>query len=182
MKKFHTNNRYSPRPKRPDHLINESIRYPQVRIKYNGNSQVVDTKLALQFAKEKDLDLVLIAEKAKPPVCEIIDYQKFLYQEKKRKEEAEKKQREANKDTKEVRFTSNISDHDVETKKNHIEQFLIKKHKVRLKMMFKGRNIRYKERGEIILLNIIKDLADVSKPDALPKMQGRDMLVTLLPK
>ncbi len=135
---------------------------------------------ALELAREQDLDLVEISPKADPPVCRIIDYNKFLYQKKKKEKELKAKQQKTV--IKEIRFTPNTDDHDFEFKSRHAEKFLQEGAKVKAYVQFRGRNIMFKERGEFILLKLAKRLEDVGVLEQLPKLEGRRMIAFLAPK
>lgn len=135
---------------------------------------------ARKIAEEKDLDLVLIAEKADPPVVKVIDYKKFLYdQKKKQKEIAQKAQKTV---VKEIRFGPNTDDHDYEFKKNHAEKFLKEGAKIKAYVFFKGRTIVFKEKGEILLLRLAQDLEDLGKVESMPKLEGKRMIMMMAPK
>lgn len=176
------------REKKEEHRINHNIRVDHVRLvgdNVENAGEIVSTRDALETAKSMDLDLVEISPNAKPPVVKILDYNKFLYDEKKRKKEQEKKQKEANKPMKEIRMTPNISDNDLNTKSKKIVEFIEDSHKVKLVIRYKGRELyvaNAKERGEVLLLKIADDLSDMVKVEAMPKLQGRNMFMTLAPK
>ncbi len=169
------------RPVEPKHRVNERIRVPEVRlVGDNVEPNVYPTRKALQIARDKQLDLVEIAPTAKPPVCRIIDYNKFLY-DKKRKE----KQIKANSQKtviKEIRFTPNTDDHDFEFKANHAERFLKEGAKVKAYVQFKGRTILFKERGELLLLKFAQRLEEFGALEQFPKLEGRRMMVFIAPK
>ncbi len=135
---------------------------------------------AKQMADEAGLDLVMIAEKADPPVVKIIDYKKFLYdQKKKQKEIAQKAQKTV---VKEIRFGPNTDDHDYEFKKKHAESFLNEGAKLKAYVFFKGRSIVFKDKGEILLLRLAQDLEDIGKVESLPKLEGKRMIMMMAPK
>lgn len=135
---------------------------------------------ALKMAKEAGLDLVLIAEKAVPPVCNIVDYKKFLYdQKKKQKEIAQKAQKTV---VKEIRFGPNTDEHDYEFKKKHAENFLKEGAKLKAYVFFKGRSIVFKDKGEILLLRLAQDLEDLAKVESLPRLEGKRMIMMMAPK
>lgn len=169
------------------HRINDRIRIDEVRLvgdNVNNPGEVIKTYKALELAKSMELDLVEISPSAKPPVVKILDYKKFLYEEKKHKKELEKKQKETNKPIKEIRLTPNISDNDLNTKKKKLEEFINDGHKVKLVIRYKGREMyvsNAKERGEILLLQIAETFSDNAKVEALPKLQGKNMFMTLSP-
>ena len=135
---------------------------------------------ARAMAQDAELDLVLIAEKADPPVVKIIDYKKFLYdQKKKQKEIAQKAQKTV---VKEIRFGPNTDDHDYEFKKKHAEGFLKEGAKLKAYVFFKGRSIVFKDKGEILLLRLAQDLEDIGKVESLPKLEGKRMIMMMAPK
>lgn len=135
---------------------------------------------ARAMAQDAELDLVLIAEKADPPVVKIIDYKKFLYdQKKKQKEIAQKAQKTV---VKEIRFGPNTDDHDYEFKRKHAEGFLKEGAKLKAYVFFKGRSIVFKDKGEILLLRLAQDLEDIGKVESLPKLEGKRMIMMMAPK
>ncbi len=132
------------------------------------------------MARERELDLVVITEKADPPVAKIIDYKKFLYdQKKKQKEIAAKAQKTV---VKEIRFGPNTDDHDYEFKRKHAENFLQEGAKLKAYVFFKGRSIVFKDKGEILLLRLAQDLEDLGKVESLPKLEGKRMIMMIAPK
>jgi translation initiation factor IF-3 len=135
---------------------------------------------ALRMAQDLDLDLVEISGTAVPPVCRIVDYRKFLYEQKKRQKEMKAKQ--VNVTIKEIRFGPNTDEHDFGFKLKHAQEFLKEGSKVRAYVFFKGRSIVFKERGEILLLKFIQELADLGTPELLPKLEGKKMFVVIAPK
>lgn len=168
-------------PKAPEHNINEHVRHQEVRITGDGvESRIVSRHEALSIARQMGVDLVEIVANANPPVCRIIDYKKFLY-EKKRKERDMKNNAKEQK-LKEMQLTPNIGDHDVETKVKHAREWLMDGDKVRCVVLFKGRNIMHKDRGEVLLLKICQMLEDCAKVEFLPKLEGKKMSVMLAPK
>ncbi|MEM9053531.1 MAG: translation initiation factor IF-3 [Bacteroidota bacterium] len=167
--------------KEDPHRINESITAPQIRLIAEGmEGQVVSVEEGLRIAKEKELDLVEIAPKADPPVCKIIDYKKFLYDQKKKQKELKSKQQKVV--VKEIRFGPNTDDHDFEFKLNHARKFLEEGSKVKAYVFFKGRTIVFKERGELLLLRFAKELADLGAVEQLPKLEGKRMIMMFNPK
>src|SRR3954462_9815358 len=176
--------RFNPRFNRqpePEHRINDRIRVPQVRlVGDNVTVGIYPTDEARKIAREQELDLVEISPNANPPVCKIIDYKKFLY-EKKRKEK-EMKANAKQSEVKEIRFTPGTDDHDFDFKSKHAESFLKEGNKVKAYVQFKGRAIMFKERGELLLLKFAERLAEVGQPEALPKMEGKRMLIIFAPK
>jgi len=164
-----------------EHRTNHMIRVPQVRlVGDNVEVGVVSTQEALKMAQEQALDLVEISPNADPPVCKIIDYNKFLY-EKKRKEKEMKAKSKAS-EVKEIRFTPNTDDHDFDFKAKHAEKFLKEGDKVKAYVQFKGRAIQFKERGELLLLKFAERLNDIGVLEGMPKMEGKRMLAIWAPK
>jgi translation initiation factor IF-3 len=135
---------------------------------------------ALTMANEQELDLVEISPNADPPVCRIVDYKKFLYEQKKKKKE--QKANQSKSEVKEIRFGPNTDEHDFEFKLKHAENFLKDGHKVRAFVFFKGRSIVYKERGEVLLLQLAQRLTETAKVEQLPKLEGKKMFLILNPK
>lgn len=141
---------------------------------------VYPTAQALGMAREQDLDLVVISDKADPPVAKIIDYKKFLYdQKRKQKEIASKAQKTV---IKEIRFGPNTDDHDYEFKLRHAEGFLKDGSKIKAFVFFKGRSIVFKDKGEILLLRLAQDLEDLGKVESMPKLEGKRMIMMIAPK
>lgn len=143
-------------------------------------ADIYPTRQVLEWARKVDLDLVEISPNAKPPVCSIIDYKKFLYNKKKREKEI--KSKAVKTVVKEIRFGPNISDHDFDFKLRHAVNFLKEGSKVKAYVHFRGRTIVFKDRGELVLLKFIKNLEEFGAPEALPKMEGRRMIVIIQPK
>jgi translation initiation factor IF-3 len=135
---------------------------------------------ALRIAYEQEMDLVEISPNADPPVCRVVDYKKFLYEQKKKKKE--QKANQAKSEVKEIRYGPNTDEHDFEFKLKHAENFLKEGHKVRAFVFFKGRSIVYKERGEVLLLQLAQRLTDIAKVEQLPKLEGKKMFLILNPK
>jgi len=163
------------------HRINEKIRVPEVRlVGDNVTPDVYPTSKALKMAEELELDLVEISPKAKPPVCKILDYKKFLYEKKKKDKEIKAKSQKTV--IKELRFGPNTDDHDFEFKANHGESFLKDGAKVKAYVHFKGRSIVFKDRGELLLLKLAKRLEEFGSPEQLPKLEGKRMIMVLSPK
>ncbi|AEV31283.1 translation initiation factor IF-3 [Owenweeksia hongkongensis DSM 17368] len=169
--------------KREDaHLINEKIRFPQVRVVGDNpdDNGVFPIEKARAMAKDAEMDLVLIADKADPPVVKIVDYKKFLYdQKKKQKEIAQKAQKTV---VKEIRFGPNTDDHDYDFKRKHAEGFLKEGAKLKAYVFFKGRSIVFKDKGEILLLRLAQDLEDLGKVESMPKLEGKRMIMMIAPK
>jgi len=172
--------RFVPR-KEAEHRINHFIRVPQVRL-VGDNVQVgiYPTAEALKKAQEQGLDLVEISPNADPPVCKIIDYNKFLYD--KKKKEKEMKANAKVSEVKEIRFTPNTDEHDFNFKAKHAENFLKEGNKVKAYVQFKGRAIQFKDRGQLLLLKFAERLNDVGVLESMPKMEGRRMLAMFAPK
>jgi translation initiation factor IF-3 len=172
--------RFAPR-KEAEHRINNFIRVPQVRlVGDNVEVGVYPTQEALRMAQAQQLDLVEISPNADPPVCKIIDYNKFLYDKKKKEKEMKAKSKAS--EVKEIRFTPGTDDHDFDFKAKHAEKFLKDGNKVKAYVQFKGRAIQFKERGELVLLKFAERLAEVGLPEGLPKLEGKRMLMVLAPK
>jgi translation initiation factor IF-3 len=164
-----------------EHRTNHMIRVPEVRlVGDNIEPGIYATADAQKMAQELQLDLVEISPGANPPVCKIIDYNKFLYEEKKKKKEMKAKSKTS--EVKEIRFTPGTDDHDFEFKCKHAERFLKEGDKVKAYVQFKGRAIMFKERGELLLLKFADRLKDVGALEGLPKMEGKRMLVMFAPK
>jgi len=165
------------------HKINEFIHAPQVRLtgdNIEGGSIVVPTREALRMAEEQELDLVEISPKTDPPVCRIVDYQKFLYQQKKKAKEIKAKAIKVV--VKEIRFGPNTDDHDYNFKLKHAENFLKEGSKVKAYVFFRGRQIVFKEQGEILLLRFASDLEEWGKVEQMPRLEGKRMILILAPK
>jgi translation initiation factor IF-3 len=161
-------------PKEDKHKINEKIHYPKLRVVGEGiEPAVYTTNEALRLAQEKDLDLVVITEKADPPVAKIIDYKK------KQKEIAAKAQKTV---VKEIRYGPNTDEHDYEFKRKHAENFLQEGSKLKAYVFFKGRSIVFKDKGEILLLRLAQDLEEIGKVESLPKLEGKRMIMMIAPK
>jgi translation initiation factor IF-3 len=166
--------------KEAEHKINELIRVPKIRlVGDNIVSDVYPIEKALAIAEELGLDLVEIAPNADPPVCRVVDYQKFLYE--KKKKEKELKASNTKVVIKEIRFGPNTDEHDFNFKVKHALKFLIEGSKVKAYVHFKGRSIAYKERGEIILLKFAQELQEYGKVEQLPKLEGNRMFLFLAP-
>ncbi len=176
---------------KPQFNINEKIRAPKIRVVGDDleaiseeigetvENGVYNTNRALALARKVGLDLVEISPNAEPPVCKIIDYNKFLYL--KRKKEKEIKSKTVKTVIKEIRFGPNTDDHDFEFKLRHARKFLEDGAKVKAYVHFRGRTIVFKDRGELLLLRLINELADVGGAETLPKLEGRRMIVLISP-
>jgi translation initiation factor IF-3 len=164
-----------------EHRTNHMIRVPQVRlVGDNVEVGVYPTQEALKMAQDQQLDLVEISPNADPPVCKIIDYNKFLYEKKKKEKEMKAKSKAS--EVKEIRFTPNTDDHDFDFKAKHAEKFLKDGNKVKAYVQFKGRAIQFKERGELLLLKFAERLNDSGVLEGMPKMEGKRMLAIWAPK
>lgn len=141
---------------------------------------VYPTKKALAIAEEQELDLVEISPNAKPPVAKVMDYKKFLYEQKKRDKALKAKATKVI--VKEIRFGPNTDDHDYEFKKKHGEKFLKEGAKLKAYVFFKGRSIVFKEQGEILLLRLAQDLEELGKVEQMPKLEGKRMTMFISPK
>jgi len=164
-----------------EHRTNYMIRVPQVRlVGDNVEVGVYSTQEAIKMAQDQGLDLVEISPQADPPVCKIIDYNKFLYEKKKKEKEMKAKSKTA--EVKEIRFTPGTDDHDFDFKARHAENFLKEGNKVKAYVQFRGRAIMFKERGELVLLKFAERLAEIGQPEGLPKLEGKRMLMIIAPK
>jgi len=162
-------------------MINERIRISQVRlVGDNVEPGVYPTAEAIRMAEEQQLDLVAISDKAEPYICRILDYKKFLYEQKKKQKELKAKQIKVV--VKEIRFGPQTDEHDYEFKKKHAEKFLEEGSKLKTYVFFKGRSIIFKDQGEILLLKLAQDLEHVGKVDQLPKLEGKRMIMMMSPK
>lgn len=163
-------------------MINEQIRYKVVRIVGENieGQGVVSIEEARKIAESNELDLVLISDKADPPVCRIIDFQKFLYQQKKKQKEIRANTQKVV--VKEIRFGPNTDEHDYNFKLKHAQNFLEEGSKVKAYVFFKGRSILFKEQGEILLLRFAQDLEEIGKVEQLPKLEGKRMTIFITPK
>ena len=160
--------------------VNEQIRVREVRIVSDGESTVMPTRHALDMAREQGVDLVEISPNAQPPVCRLIDYSKFLYQQKKHAKEMKAKQVKV--EVKEIRFGPQTDEHDYNFKLKHAQEFLSEGNKVRAYVFFRGRSILFKEQGEVLLLRFANDLEEYAKVEQLPKLDGKKMFLYLAPK
>lgn len=175
-----TNNR---REKKPDHNLNEWIRSSQVRLVGNEDENlngVMPTSKALSLAKELGLDLVEINGTTNPPICKIIEYSKFKYELKKKEQENKKKNKTA--EQKEIRLGPNIGENDYQVKFKQAREFLTDGHKVKAVMLFRGREIAFKDNGQKILLQLATDLEKEGRPDDMPKLEGKKMFISFSPK
>ena len=162
------------------HRINKKITSEELRL-VGDNVEIGVYKLsqALAIANAQNLDLVEISPKAVPPVCKVMDYKKFLYEQKKR--EKALKSKAAKVVVKEIRFGPNTDDHDYNFKKKHAEKFLIEGAKLKAFVFFKGRSIIFKEQGQILLLRLAQDLEKIGKVEQMPKLEGKRMIMFIAP-
>ena len=163
------------------HQINDKIRAKEVRlVGDNVEPGVYPTSEALKMAEEQELDLVVISDKAEPCICRILDYKKFLYEQKKKQKELKAKQVKVV--IKEIRFGPQTDEHDFQFKKKHAEKFLEEGSKLKTYVFFKGRSIVFKDQGEILLLKLAQELEHVGKVDQMPKLEGKRMIMLMSPK
>lgn len=163
------------------HKINGKITAREIRLVVEGEEpQVLTLAAALQLAEEQELDLVEISPNAVPPVCKIMDYRKFLYNQKRKQKELKAKQSKVI--LKEIRFGPNTDDHDFQFKLSHARKFLEEGSKVKAYVFFRGRTIVFKDRGEILLLKFVQELADLGTLEQMPKLEGKRMIVMINPK
>ena len=160
--------------------VNEQIRVREVRIVGDEGATVMSTRDALDLARQQGVDLVEISPNAQPPVCRIIDYSKFLYQQKKHQKEM--KQKQVKVEVKEIRFGPQTDEHDYAFKLKHAKEFLEDGNKVRAYVFFRGRSILFKEQGEVLLLRFANDLEEFGKVEQLPKLEGKKMFLYMAPK
>ena len=161
--------------------VNEKIRAREVRLVGDNVEQgVFPIAEALKIARDQNLDLIEISPNAVPPVCRISDYQKFIYQQKKRQKE--QKAKSVKIVVKEIRFGPQTDDHDYNFKLKHAKSFLEEGAKVKAYVFFKGRSILFKEQGEVLLLRFASDLEDFAKVEQLPQLEGKKMIIMLAPK
>lgn len=162
--------------------INEQIRFPQIRVIDADGSQlgVITPKEAIAIAQEKDLDLVLVSETAKPPVCKIMDYGKYKYERDKKIKEAKKKQHNA--DIKEVKMRYKIEEHDYNVRVKNAQRFLKSGDKVKATVSFRGREIQHSDLAIELLQRMAADLDEVAEIQQAPKREGRNMMMMLAPK
>jgi translation initiation factor IF-3 len=163
------------------HAINGRITSPMVRlVGDNTVNDIVELRAALQEAERQELDLVEISPTANPPVCKIMNYQKFLYEQKRKQKEI--KAHSAKVVVKEIRLGPQTDDHDFNFKLNHAIKFLKENNKVKVDVFFRGRTIVYKEHGEAILLKFADALLEYGKPESMPKFEGKRMIMMIAPK
>lgn len=169
--------------RRPDkgHRINQRIRVPEVRLIYEGEQLgVMPTHQALRIAEDKGLDLVEISPMAAPPVCRIMDYGRFKYEEAKKKQLQKKGATVF--ETKEIKFRPKTDEHDMDFKVKHVRRFLEEGNKVRLVVMFRGREMAHPQTGRVVLDRVIDRCRDISSVESTPNMEGRSMIMLVAPK
>ena len=168
-------------PERDETRINERIRVPQVRLVGEDGNQigVVDTQQALRYAQERDLDLVEVAPEARPPVCRVLDYSKYKYEQEQKAKAARRHQKQVN--VREIKLRPKIATNDYETKKNHVVRFLKGDDRVKVTIMFRGREQTHPERGERLLMRLAEDVADLGTVEQSPQQDGRNMTMLLAP-
>jgi translation initiation factor IF-3 len=173
--------RFQPKEDLDQHRINGKISAREIRLVTEGEEpKVMSTNDAIKIAEEQDLDLVEISPNAVPPVCKIMDYRKFLYNQKKKTKELKAKQSKIV--IKEIRFGPNTDDHDFNFKLAHAKKFLEEGSKVKAYVFFRGRTIVFKDRGELLLLKFATELADLGALESMPKLEGKRMIIMLNPK
>jgi translation initiation factor IF-3 len=168
-------------PERDTTKINERIRVPEVRLIDDEGNQVgvLKTADALVFAQERDLDLVEVAPEARPPVCRVLDYSKYKYEQAQKLKQARKHQQQIT--VREIKFRPKIAEHDYDTKKHHVARFLKHKDKVKVTIMFRGREVTHPERGTMILDRLAEELADLGVVEQRPMQEGRNMTMMMAP-
>ena len=168
-------------PERDTTRINERIRVPEVRLIDEKGEQigVMKTDQALEYARERDLDLVEIASEARPPVCRVLDYSKYKYEQEQKKKAARKHQQQVT--IREMKLRPKIATHDYETKKGHILRFLKQGQKVKVTIMFRGREMAHPERGEVLLRKVADELAEFGTIEQSPNQEGRNMIMVMAP-
>jgi translation initiation factor IF-3 len=168
-------------PERDTTRINERIRVPEVRVIDEEGQQigVMKTPDALAFAQERDLDLVEVAPEARPPVCRVLDYSKYKYEQAQKVKQARKHQQQIT--VREIKFRPKIAEHDYDTKKHHVERFLKHKDKVKVTIMFRGREVTHPERGTAILDRLAEELAELGVVEQRPMQEGRNMTMMMAP-
>jgi translation initiation factor IF-3 len=168
-------------PERDTTRINERIRVPEVRLIDDEGNQigVLETAEALRFAQERELDLVEVAPEARPPVCRVLDYSKYKYEQAQKLKQARKHQQQIT--IREIKFRPKIAQHDYDTKKHHVERFLRHKDKVKVTIMFRGREVTHPERGTAILDRLAEELAELGVVEQRPMQEGRNMTMMMAP-
>jgi translation initiation factor IF-3 len=168
-------------PERDSTRINERIRVPEVRVIGEDGKQigVMRTDEALRYAQERDLDLVEVAPEARPPVCRVLDYSKYKYEQSQKQKAARKHQQQIT--IREIKFRPKIAEQDYATKKRHVERFLRHKDKVKITIMFRGREVTHPERGTLILDRLAEELDELAVVEQRPNLDGRNMTMLLGP-
>jgi translation initiation factor IF-3 len=168
-------------PERDPTRLNERIRVPEVRLIGADGEQVgvVPTDEALKRAQDQDLDLVEVAPEAKPPVARLLDYSKYKYEQEQKAKAARKHQQQVN--VREIKLRPKIADHDYETKKGHVERFLRNRDKVKVTIMFRGRETTHPERGRALLERLFEDVEELATIEQEPEQEGRNMHMLLAP-
>ena len=168
-------------PERDETRINEMIRVPQVRLIGDDGNQVgvVSRDEALAYARQRDLDLVEVAADARPPVCRVLDYSKYKYEQEQKAKAARKHQKQVH--VREIKLRPKIASNDYETKKGHVRRFLDSDNKVKVTIMFRGREMTHPERGEALLMKLAEDVADLGVIEQRPNQDGRNMTMLLGP-
>jgi translation initiation factor IF-3 len=168
-------------PERDETRINEMIRVPQVRLIGDDGNQigVVSRDEALQYAQQRDLDLVEVAPEARPPVCRVLDYSKYKYEQEQKQKAARRHQKQIH--VREIKLRPKIANNDYETKKGHVKRFLDSDNKVKVTIMFRGREMAHPERGEALLMRLAEDVADLGVVEQRPNQDGRNMTMMLGP-
>ncbi len=168
-------------PERDTTRTNERIRVPEVRLIGEDGEQVgvMKTPDALRYAQERELDLVEVAPDARPPVCRVLDYSKYKYEQAQRQKQARKHQQQIT--VREIKFRPKIAEHDYATKKGHVERFLNHRDKVKVTIMFRGREVAHPERGEVILNRLAEELQELAVVEQRPQQDGRNMTMMLGP-
>ena len=160
--------------------VNEQIHVKEVRVVTEEGAEVMPTRKAMDMAHKEGVDLVEISPNAQPPVCRLIDYSKFLYQQKKHQKEM--KQKQVKQEVKEIRFGPQTDEHEYQFKLKHAQEFRSQGNKVRAYVVFRGRSILFKEQGEVLLLRFANDLEELAKVEQLPRLEGKKMFLYLTPK
>jgi translation initiation factor IF-3 len=168
-------------PERDDTRINDRIRVPEVRLIGEDGNQigVVKTDEALRYAQERDLDLVEVAKEARPPVCRVLDYSKYKYEQEQKAKAARRHQKQVN--VREIKLRPKIAQNDYETKRNHVVRFLKGDDRVKVTIMFRGREQTHPERGERLLMRLAEDVNELGTVEQLPQQDGRNMTMLLAP-
>jgi translation initiation factor IF-3 len=168
-------------PERDQTRINERIRVPEVRLIGEDGNQVgvLPRDEALNYARSRDLDLVEVAAEARPPVCRVLDYSKYKYEQEQKAKQARKHQKQVT--VREIKLRPKIAQNDYETKKGHVERFLRHQDRVKITIMFRGRETTHPERGERLLMQLAEDVADIGTVEQRPNLDGRNMTMLLAP-